>query len=348
MKKILLCTVLFAAVLTAGFAQTSGLLQATASLFYGDADNFMSVTDYGTVDFNKFYGFTSTTTTSSMLDAGFATKVKDFYLAGYYAGNLLANSSTRENFEAKNRNNSWNVLLGYANHGIKLGYNSLKAQTNDYNYANTGAFSVTWGTNFNTGKLMLFPSVSTTFTNMKVSAGLSKDTATKTKGTETAIYASTGILFPQKGIVGSYAYTGFGMNFYGGDSDAEPEFNLAGSMQWTFNISEALKAAVKTSLVFNGGEDIDNTLDANGYAGLTYAVKPQKFDFNCGIMYALLSVTFYDDYKETDSVTVIPSFGFTWHLSDKASLDAVFNTGTVNQISDIWDSTFTFDVSVKF
>ena len=81
MKKILICAVLFAAVLSGAFAQTSGLYQATAGLFYGDADNFMSVTDFGTVDFNKFYGFTSTTTTSSMVDAGFATKIKNIYLS---------------------------------------------------------------------------------------------------------------------------------------------------------------------------------------------------------------------------------------------------------------------------
>jgi len=70
--------------------------QATATQFWSDADLFLSPYRYTDVEFEKWFGTVSfqsdmfTTSSTQMLQLGFATKLSGMYAAVYYGGNTLA------------------------------------------------------------------------------------------------------------------------------------------------------------------------------------------------------------------------------------------------------------------
>jgi hypothetical protein len=98
----------------------------SAELFSSDVDNFLSLTDYGTLAFNKLYLFLGGAT-SGALTGGAATKIGGNYLAFYTAGDFfpesgsaskpegdVANDSDKYEDSTFRWNNTFSVLWGNA------------------------------------------------------------------------------------------------------------------------------------------------------------------------------------------------------------------------------------------
>lgn len=126
LKKVFLALVILMLAMNV-FAQTSRTSIATVGTFSTDVDNYMSVNDFRSVEFDKFFTFANLY--SSTLGLGFATKFNNIYLGTYYNGELYYNmnselettiNSTSESVE-NDTDNSFYLLLGLGNIGIKLG-----------------------------------------------------------------------------------------------------------------------------------------------------------------------------------------------------------------------------------
>jgi hypothetical protein len=151
---------------TCAFAQTTPTNETTG-IFKADGDNFMSVTDWNLVKFEKNFLYVSNTNTFDVGDA-FKLNKGNLYVGVNYNGSALnqlwtdtktvATTDTADadtgtvttktvttDSEDYSYVGSWNtndcsVLLGFGKIGVKLGLLSVNADK-------TGAFSNTWGQN---------------------------------------------------------------------------------------------------------------------------------------------------------------------------------------------------------
>jgi len=126
-------------------AQISNTYSATAGVFTSDVDDSMNVHDYGNVEFEKWFGFVGGT--SNYLTLGYATNFGGIYLGTMFSGNFYSQDwstkrttmtgfdniwnkntnmiQTREEYldEAMGvSNNDFNVLIGVAGMGIRVGF----------------------------------------------------------------------------------------------------------------------------------------------------------------------------------------------------------------------------------
>ena len=134
---------------------------ATATLFKADADNFITVDRYSRVSFDKGFAFVSGgvynagTTPKGKLNVGYATTLGSLYLGAWYQGNIVEvtkpDSQTEKTTVTSNYDNERNILtdtetkteygtswvnsanqfqllIGVANQGIKVGFYESLAQ----------------------------------------------------------------------------------------------------------------------------------------------------------------------------------------------------------------------------
>jgi hypothetical protein len=164
--------------LPSAMAQQSLTSSATQGLWDNEADRFMDVNDYDTVEFDKFYGLLQGGGGGN-ISGGFAKNFGSVYLGLYYYGNLASGSSVEE----KDADGEWltnaagdngiyfynqlYTLIGTPVGGFKLGLmlNGFRTDT-DESLASTveaksGSFgvSLTWGNNFALGDGVLKPEV---------------------------------------------------------------------------------------------------------------------------------------------------------------------------------------------
>jgi len=140
---LLFCAVMFFVVSPLA-AQSSNTAKSTAGVFGNDIDNFMSTTDYGSVEFDKGFVFLGLDSNTD-LDLGYAARLGSFYLGTWYEGSILDGSSTdtitietepnvidfvvidesktttQTLNDTTNTKNKGAVLFGIANMGFKLG-----------------------------------------------------------------------------------------------------------------------------------------------------------------------------------------------------------------------------------
>jgi len=147
-------------------AQTSNQSEATAGVFGTDVDNYMNVNYYDEVNFNKWFGFVGGNT-SGIFNLGYATKLKDIYLGGFYTGNVLRTNTdettrltttwdpslqqmlTRVDEKTytrttTNTNNNIAALVGLTglNMGIKVGFlENITTYNTPYNAGRNGGVS---------------------------------------------------------------------------------------------------------------------------------------------------------------------------------------------------------------
>lgn len=125
---------------------------ATATLNGSEADQFMNVTEWGNVSFNKVFAYIGYTAGKQILDIGAAFKAGPVYIGSFYRGNFgqftgirnntvttqptLGTGSSTGTFSNVQRNSKtglnntyinskWHtaaVLIGYGNMGFQLGY----------------------------------------------------------------------------------------------------------------------------------------------------------------------------------------------------------------------------------
>ncbi|GHU96855.1 hypothetical protein FACS189483_01050 [Spirochaetia bacterium] len=144
-KIIAACLVLAVlSVFTVG-AQESAISKATFGQIDADADNYLDVSRYSDVQFDKWFGYG--TYLDSKLQLGYATKIGGIYIGTYYNGFLFQQSNqtaetridTRHNIttgllidtttskfwdsgDDLSTNNTVGVLVGVAGMGFKLGF----------------------------------------------------------------------------------------------------------------------------------------------------------------------------------------------------------------------------------
>ena len=159
---VIVAVVLMCLMLIPVVAQTSNTNTATATVFSDDVDNYMDVTDWITVDFEKAFLFGTLHT--SYLDLGGAKKFGSLYLGGYFSGDLLSltnnndvsvttttadaadydvswekNTGTTLNNDLSNSYNNGSVLFGFGKIGVQLGIA-------EFGSTKTGKLSDTSGT----------------------------------------------------------------------------------------------------------------------------------------------------------------------------------------------------------
>jgi len=148
MKKSTMIMVVLA-IITMGLAiplgaQESNQSTATAGVFGTDVDSYMSVNDYGDVEFDKWFGFLGGDN-SGIVSLGYATKFGNIYLGGFYTGNIFRSGTnetkrlsttwdptlmqlltktdtTTYTRTTTNTNNDIAALIGVAGMGIKVGF----------------------------------------------------------------------------------------------------------------------------------------------------------------------------------------------------------------------------------
>ncbi|MGP1587589.1 MAG: TDE2508 family outer membrane beta-barrel protein [Treponemataceae bacterium] len=141
MKKFLSVLLILAIALTSVFAiewefgSESAVSKATKGTFATEVDDYMALTAYHELDFQKYLAFTTLSTQG--INAGFAYKGK-LYFSTYYNGNLWTTSATGPNVQAYQTENELNVLLGFEKFGIELFSKfNPKTQTTDTSVAKT-------------------------------------------------------------------------------------------------------------------------------------------------------------------------------------------------------------------
>lgn len=154
---LLFCAVMFFVVSPLA-AQSSNTAKSTADVFGNDIDNFMSTTDYGSVEFDKGFVFLGLDSNID-LNLGYATNISQFYLGAYYKGLMLQGTKTEvidiETTPVVNNatvvdtskktttgladtlttENSGAVLFGMGNMGFKLGVSQKAKKDIAYNGA---------------------------------------------------------------------------------------------------------------------------------------------------------------------------------------------------------------------
>jgi hypothetical protein len=149
--------------LTAGlYAQSSSANSATAGLYGNDADDYMDLTAWSDVEFDKWFGLAGYA--NNMPELGFATRFGNIYTGFYYNGNIAQvndggrNENTTTSFDASGAKfsdtttyavnpktttsyNNFSALIGVAGMGIGLGFyeqmTSSDAPPGGYGYSVT-------------------------------------------------------------------------------------------------------------------------------------------------------------------------------------------------------------------
>ena len=115
--------------------------KATASLNGTEADRFMSLTDWSTVNFDKLFtyaGFAQQNVNGNrnILDVGAAFKAGPVYIGAWYQGQFgnvntsnnkgttttITESTVNPGSQSHNANHDVAVLIGFSNMGVRLGY----------------------------------------------------------------------------------------------------------------------------------------------------------------------------------------------------------------------------------
>jgi len=195
------------------YAQSSPTNTATVGVYKTDVENSMDVINYTGVVFEKWAGFAGYGGASSPLSLGYATRFGDIYVGAWYNGNIASKNSSEErsivstydltsqlltekettityNGQNTYSNNRFNILIGVAGMGFKVGFyeeltvweypnitsvvvedstGTSKTYTNDYivdDYQRINGYlmpSLQWGMSLEAGGLTIKPKVGIDF-----------------------------------------------------------------------------------------------------------------------------------------------------------------------------------------
>ncbi len=363
MKKILKAfsaAVIFAAVSSVAFAETSGLRTASALTVEDDVYNLMNVITWDQLKFKKHFGFVDLLGTNDDLNIAFATYTKKGDVLGLgWNGNAWSDESR----------NTFTGFYGWKNKAIKA---KLGLHTNDAYSPQAGEDTYFEGSTWEGYKKFDLGATFGMTVDKKLAFWAGADYTTRGGEIDAADTECDVSVF---GINGGLYYTlkndknfvvkaiaSLDLNF---NSVTRKIGDIKGDGSWgEHTLTAGIKGQYKPSktftygfyatapIHFNTGDDAsdDKSIEFNVRNGISAAIKPDTLFFNAGIDTTLPSLTFPEEKSmQRGNFSNTYHAGLSIFVTPDIRLDASATITPEDGVScdDVWNQLFTLSLSAR-